>query len=627
MNTVEHPCASKDCMPVGLAKWYNFFRMMVAALLAALLLGLMARGCQFDAIGAPGLVAPAASVLPGAMTLTGDGTPGSLVDVSLNGESLGRVRVGADGKWSLATDNLPEGNYEAIATAYDPDGGFRGRSSAVAWTVAAAAAAVAAAPAAPTYDVPTIALPADINSADIALSGTGTPGTTVEILRNGSVIGTADVGDDGTWQFGAAADGANTTFEARGLDPDGGEIGVSNVVQLVAPGSAGPLTIAGPSAACSFSEADGTYTANIALAGTGTPGASVEIFANGNSVGTTTVGNDGNWQYESASEMMPSNTNVIARMTLADGTRLNTLAACSIAAPQITAATSQMVDDGADPEPVAVEIEDVADGVVEGEDVMVSGSAEPGATVEIFVNGASQGTVTADADGVWSFKGSFPAGEHVVEARDVTGGEVRSTSSTQPLVVVAAEVEEPEEEVAEASGDGSLAVSNVSAVDAPTIGTVNFGMSGTGKPGVQLAVFENGVQVGGALVQEDGTWSCTCVLPPGEHVLIVQDVNDSTYTSEEITFVVENLTQAPTPPVGNGVSFRCDGTPPNGEIRGTVYVVAQCEYGSLIADRLGTTVAELLAYNPQLESLSLIYPGQVLNIPSNAGCFDDNHSG
>lgn len=178
------------------------------------------------------------------------------------------------------------------------------------------------------------------------------------------------------------------------------------------------------------------------------------------------------------------------------------------------------------------------------------------------------------------------------------------------------------------AGDGSLNVVRVASVeDAPTIGAVGFGMSGTGRPGAQLVVLENGVQVGGALVQEDGTWSCTCTLPPGEHILVVQDANDPSYTSEEITFVVENLTAAPTPPAGSSEPFDCSGTPPRGQIVGTVYIVAQCEYADLIAERLGTTVEELLAYNPQLQSLSLIYPGQALNIPSDAGCFDDNHNG
>ncbi len=549
MNTVEHPCASKDCMPVGLARWYNFFRIMVAALLAALLLGLVVRGCQFAAIGAPIMTAPAAAMVPGALALTGTGTAGSLVDVAVNGASIGQTRVGADGTWTLDTNALPEGDYEAIATSYDPDGVSRGTSSAVAWTVAAATAAVAVAPT-PTFDIPTIALPNDIDAANVALTGTGTPGTTVEIMRNGSAIGTADVGDDGTWQFTAAADGRNTTFEARGIDPDGGDIGMSNLVQLVAPGSAGPLALAGAAAFGTFSaDSNGMSLAPLSLSGTGTPGASVEVFANGKSIGTAQVGSDGTWAYSGDVAMEPGNVDLTARMTLADGTRLNTLSAGRFAVPDLTPAPVEVVEEEPEPEPVVEEAEEEAEPAVEEE--------------------AEETTVAADA---------------------------------------------------------SLAVESVSAVgDTPTIGTVNFGMSGTGRPGVELAVFENGVQVGGARVQEDGTWSCTCALPPGEHVLIVQDANDPSYTSEEITFVVENLTTAPTPPSGTGQSFRCTGTPPNGEIRGTVYIIAQCEYADLIAQRLGTTVAELLAYNPQLDSLRLIYPGQVLNIPLDAGCFDDNN--
>ena len=50
---------------------------------------------------------------------------------------------------------------------------------------------------APTFDAPE----GDLTSGEVTLSGTGTPGSDVEVVVDGEVIGTAKVGDDGTWSL------------------------------------------------------------------------------------------------------------------------------------------------------------------------------------------------------------------------------------------------------------------------------------------------------------------------------------------------------------------------------------------------------------------------------------------
>lgn len=307
--------------------------------------------------------------------------------------------------------------------------------------------------------------------------------------------------------------------------------------------------------------------------------------------------------------------------------------------------TATPVPETADPEPAVVAPLTIGNLLVNRvtNNARWSGTGEPGSRIAIYRDGAFIGETTVDADGNWRFIGDVSGlepGEYLFTAEMLDGdGNSLGTSDTALLRILAPVVppapaatpEPEEEEEEEASSDPvDLAIVDVSASDAPTIGSVGYGMTGTGVPGTQLVVLENGVPVGGAIVQADGTWACRCILPPGEHTLIVQDVNDPTLTSESVTFNVTLNLPDYTPPSGpGGVSFTCGAgdvnvVPGTIDLESQTYVVGQCEYLSLIAERLGTTTADLLLYNPQLASGNTIIVGQPLVIPPDAGCFDVN---
>ena len=88
-----------------------------------------------------------------------------------------------------------------------------------------AAAEVEAAAPSIEIDPPTLTAPASgetLTGETIALAGTAEPGSTVEIVIDGRVVGVAPVGNDGTWAFSASVTepgpheiGLNT------LDPEG----------------------------------------------------------------------------------------------------------------------------------------------------------------------------------------------------------------------------------------------------------------------------------------------------------------------------------------------------------------------------------------------------------------------
>lgn len=74
------------------------------------------------------------------------------------------------------------------------------------------------APAAP----PTVSLPENATAGTVMLSGSGEPGSTVEIMLDGKSLGTATVGADGRWQFPAdMPDAGDFSLSVRSLAADG----------------------------------------------------------------------------------------------------------------------------------------------------------------------------------------------------------------------------------------------------------------------------------------------------------------------------------------------------------------------------------------------------------------------
>lgn len=68
---------------------------------------------------------------------------------------------------------------------------------------------------------------------------------------------------------------------------------------------------------------------------------------------------------------------------------------------------------------------------------------------------------------------------------------------------------------------------------------------------------------------------------------------------------------------GQVIRLTSSGTiPDTGTTTGKTYTVVKGDYLSLIAVRFGTTVAELLRLNPGIKNPSIIYAGQVINLPS-----------
>ncbi|WP_449429784.1 BapA/Bap/LapF family large adhesin [Pseudomonas putida] len=207
----------------------------------------------------------------GGTHLTGLGQAGSTVTVrDADGAVLGSAAVGADGRFDV-TLGQPQRNGESLTVeATDGAGNSAGP---VTFT-------------APDTTPPqTVTSPA-IDDSGSTVTGSGEPGANVTVrAADGSVLGTAVVADDGS--FEVILDTPQTNGQALTLEQRDATGNVSQTVALPAPDSQAPsvptdLTLS----------ADGAV-----LNGTGEPGALVSVTGTGGAVlGSTVVAADGSFR-------------------------------------------------------------------------------------------------------------------------------------------------------------------------------------------------------------------------------------------------------------------------------------------------------------------------------------------
>jgi photosynthetic reaction center cytochrome c subunit len=124
-----------------------------------------------------------------------------------------------------------------------------------------------------------------VPAGELVLSGTGAPGTTLEILDGRTVIGTVTVGDDGTWSLALTPEPGVITFGVR-------EAGSTDILGRVRIRVAAP-----PDVPVILNPEEGAQLAvgKITLAGTGKAGDKIEVLNGDQVLGETTVGDDGRW--------------------------------------------------------------------------------------------------------------------------------------------------------------------------------------------------------------------------------------------------------------------------------------------------------------------------------------------
>ncbi|RMU59074.1 hypothetical protein ALP29_200134 [Pseudomonas syringae pv. avii] len=191
----------------------------------------------------------------------------------------------------------------------------------------------------------------------------------------------------------------------------------------------------------------------------------------------------------------------------------------------------------------------------------LSGTGEADAIIHIYDNGVEIGSALADADGKWSFTPdpALTEGPHefTVTAEDAAGN-ISTPSLPFPIIVDITAPGKP------GVGTGGIddALDNVgvdqgSIGDGDTTDDTTPTLIGSGaEPGDTVIIIDNGVEIGTAIVDEDGKWEFTPdpELTEGQHdiVVVIKDpAGNESEPSDPHTIIVD--TTAPGKPgVGTG---------------------------------------------------------------------------
>lgn len=474
------------------------------------------------------------------LTLSGKGEPGATVEIrNAANEVIGTGVVAANGTFIISLD--PAATEGEVFTAVQSD--------------AAGNASAPASITAPDADGPGTPGNLQLSSDGVTLTGTGTPGNTINVLdADGNVIATGVVAADGTFSIDLSPALTNgERLEVVAIDGNG-EQSVPTAL------TAGDTT---PPAAVT----DAAINANgTVLTGKGEVGATVEVRdAQGNLIGSGVVGLNGAFTI-SLNPAQANGQNL--EVTQAD-------AAGNVSAP--AAVTAPDVTPGAD-------LSDVA---INANGTLVTGKGEAGATITITgANGAVLATGTVDSDGTFTLTLNTPQ----TNGEALRVGQVDAGGNASPSVgLVAPDLDAPAAPAALAlNGDGLL-------------------LSGTAEPGSTVTVKDaQGNVLGTAVAGADGSFQVTLnAAQTNGQALQVTATDAAGHTSLPAAYTAADTT-APGPVTGllisaDGLTLTGKGEP------GATVVVRDADGNSLGSTVVAANDNFIITLNPAVTE------GDVLN--------------
>ncbi|MEY6717471.1 Ig-like domain-containing protein [Enterobacter hormaechei] len=495
-------------------------------------------------------------------TLSGSsGVAGGTISIYDNGRLIGTATVGSNGSWSFTPDTaLADGSHSFTATVTDgvgrtsePTGGF---GIVIDTKAPDAASDLLVTDNVGAYQGPVVSGDTTDDNTP-TLSGRAEPGSTVNIIDNGQVIGSTKVNPDGTWSFtpDQALSNGEHDLTTTVTDPSGntGPEGSHVVITVdVVPGKVeitGVTDDAG-SVTGSLSQNAVTDDTRPQISGTAKAGSTVTIMDGSNVLGTTTAGADGTWSFTPSVDLGRGDHTFTATAKDPMG---NESSSSSWTVTIDTDAPVKPTIDAALDDVGSVQGNLANGGTTDDPTPTLSGKAEAGSTVKIYDQNGLLGEVTAKADGTWSFSpvAKLPEGEHRfhVTATDRAG----NTSSASDDFVLTLDYTAPDA--------SKLAITEVYD-DVNTAGVIASGeetddnrplIKGTGaEAGNTITVYSGDKVIGTATVQADGTWSLepTTPLPDGRYTLTAKETdgvgNVSGPSAEYIINVATVPPQAPT---------------------------------------------------------------------------------
>ncbi|ENB7665089.1 type I secretion C-terminal target domain-containing protein [Enterobacter cloacae] len=501
-------------------------------------------------------------------TLSGSsGVAGGTISIYDNGRLIGTTTVAGNGSWSFTPGTaLADGSHNFTATVTDgvgrtsePTGGF---GIVIDTKAPDAASDLLVTDNVGAYQGPVVSGDTTDDNTP-TLSGRAEPGSTVNIIDNGQVIGTAKVNPDGTWSYTPDQPLANGAHDLTTTvtDPSGntGPEGSHVVITVdVVPGKVEITAVTDDTGSVTGSLSQGALTDDTRpqISGTAKAGSTVTIMDGSNVLGTTTAGADGTWSFTPSVDLGRGDHTFTATAKDPMG---NESSSSSWTVTIDTDAPVKPTIDAALDDVGSVQGNLANGGTTDDPTPTLSGKAEAGSTVKIYDQNGLLGEVTAKADGTWSFSpvAKLPEGEHRfhVTATDKAGNtSVASDDFVLTLDFTAPDVSKVSiTDVVDDFGSvtGSIASGGKTDDNTPLI-------KGTGaEPGNTITVYNGDKVIGTAKVQADGTWELqvTKALPDGTYNLTVKEtdsVGNTTAASPEYIIQIDAGGQ-PLPPTLSSV--------------------------------------------------------------------------
>ncbi|MCS3602961.1 VCBS repeat-containing protein [Buttiauxella sp. BIGb0471] len=390
----------------------------------------------------------------------------------------------------------------------------------------------------PAADTTPPAAPTNLNvSADgKTITGSAEPGSTVTITdSNGQVIGTGTAGSDGSFTIPLTTPQINgEDLTAHATDPAGNTGPDATVTAPLIPDPVEPVVTAvnddaEPTTGLVL-DGQSTNDNTPTIEGVALANSTVRIFDNGQQIGTVVADASGNWSFTPDTPLDDGAHNFTATATNEKGES------------DPSGSYTVTIDSQG---PAAPENLDVSD-----DGARVTGIAEAGCTVIIRdADGNKIGEGTADA-----ITGAFSV--NISPAQ--TAGETLVAVAIDPLGNMG---DEAEFTYFDSPPPSTPLISSVVDDAAPTTGNLTNGqlsndprptLNGSAENGNTVTIFDNGVSIGTALVNNNGEWSFTpgSNLSDGNHIftVIATDATGNSSVSPSASFEIQIDATAPALP-------------------------------------------------------------------------------
>ncbi|MFP2431892.1 BapA/Bap/LapF family large adhesin [Enterobacter ludwigii] len=500
-------------------------------------------------------------------TLVGTAEAGSIITIYQDGIAVPLINViaDADGNWSYTPlIALGEGQHTFEVTA-TVGLSTSGRSPVATVTVDLTAP-----------DTPTIGSVIDdvgpgtgqltngqtTNDNQPTLTGSGTVGDTISVYSNGTLLGTAEVGNTGTWVFTppALAEG-NNVLTIRETDPAGNESGLSTGFTIVVDTVSTTPAITNVTdnvgnAATTIVSGDPTNDATPTLSGTAEANSVVKIFDGGTQIAVVTADGTGAWTFTPDTALSEGPHAFTVTATDPQGNVSQVSNGWNVVV-DLTAPTVPTLDTVNDNAPGGVTGNLTSGQVTNDTTPTIGGTGQPGSTIHIMNNGTQIGLATVDGSGNWTFTPSTPLGDgnYLLRAyaTDATGN-ASANSSVFAFTV-------------DATGPAAPLVSSVIDDVGPVTGTLTTGNStndarptfnGTGEVGATVHIIVDGNEIGTAVVNAQGNWTYTpdTALSDGPHAITFNATDAAGNTGS--TTAPFNLTVDTAPPAAPAITTAGD---------------------------------------------------------------------